>query len=136
MQIINFPFPSAPSIDALRSAEQCLLSITALELKNPTTVLKEATGGDLKLTALGRAMAAFPISPRHSRMLLAAVELVSAGSEKSATVVHYALALAAALSSESPFLEPDTVVATELKQSSYNSSEKVLLSNYKYMASC
>lgn len=111
-------------MDALRTAEQCLLSISALEVKNPATAIKAATGTDLKLTALGRAMAAFPISPRHSRMLLAAVELESGGLPESATVVHYALALAAALSSESPFLEADTVVTTELKHTN-DSSEKV-----------
>jgi len=45
-------------------------------------------------------MAAFPIGPRHARMLLAAAsfEATTPG------VLHHGLALAAAISQESPFL--------------------------------
>lgn len=85
---------------------------------------KLATGSDLELTALGKAMASFPISPRHSRMILAAIELV-ANSRKNVTAVHHALGLAAALSCESPFLEADTVVATELRHANQSVAEKV-----------
>lgn len=56
----NFPFPSPPEPEALAAAERCLVALSALD---------PASG---QLTALGRAMAAFPISPRHARMLLEA----------------------------------------------------------------
>lgn len=57
-QVHNFPFPTPPDPDALRSAHRCLEALAALEPKSGA------------LTAVGRAMAAFPISPRHARMLL------------------------------------------------------------------
>ncbi len=58
MQVHNFPFPTPPDPEALRSAHRCLEALAALEPKSGA------------LTAVGRAMAAFPISPRHARMLL------------------------------------------------------------------
>lgn len=125
LQIVNFPFPTPPSIDALRGAEQCLLSISALQMKSSTTAARAATGSDLELTPTGLAMAVFPTSPRHSRMILAAAELASSQSTNSAETVHYALGLAAALTSESPFLEADTVVMAEQPPTGHNVTNKV-----------
>ena len=54
------------------------------------------------LTSTGRAMAALPISPRHSRMLLAAAASPVRG------CLAAAVAAAAALSLDSPFLHGDS----------------------------
>eukprot|EP00892_Ulva_mutabilis_P012877 jgi/Ulvmu1/9962/UM059_0010.1 len=112
-KIVNFPFPASPRTNALQSAEQCLLSILALRVKSIRVAAKSATSSDLELTDMGAAMAAFPLSPRHSRMILAAVELASGQAHKAAETVHHALGLAAALSCESPYLEADTILAAE-----------------------
>jgi Helicase associated domain (HA2) len=55
-------------------------------------------------------MVAFPISPRHSRLILAAAELLQSGRFQDPRLLLSAIALAAVLSAESPFLESSTVV--------------------------
>jgi ATP-dependent RNA helicase DHX37/DHR1 len=57
IKIINFPFPTPPTREALRGAEKLLISLGALD---------EA---GLSVTGLGEAMSALPISPRYSKML-------------------------------------------------------------------
>uniref|UniRef100_A0AAY4DWV1 RNA helicase n=1 Tax=Denticeps clupeoides TaxID=299321 RepID=A0AAY4DWV1_9TELE len=70
-KVVNFPFPTPPSSEALAAAEQLLVSLGALE--EPP---REGRVIDLKrarlscpITPLGRAMAAFPVSPRYAKML-------------------------------------------------------------------
>ncbi|XP_065890829.1 probable ATP-dependent RNA helicase DHX37 isoform X2 [Dysidea avara] len=59
-KVINFPFPTPPSKEALQSAETLLIQLGALEYTvNKATVL----------TSLGRTMSQFPVAPRYSKML-------------------------------------------------------------------
>ena len=122
MQILNFPFPTPPEPAALLAAEQCLVSLSALVPNASATSLKRASESQLELTPLGRAMAAFPLSPRHSRMLLEAATLVATDSAPD-DVLPYSLALAAALSAEAPFVHSDSL----LQQSSDNPPSKQAL---------
>jgi ATP-dependent RNA helicase DHX37/DHR1 len=74
-QVGKFPFPLPPEAAALRSAAACLLALGALEPAPPrragaAAAAAAADAASGKLTELGRLMAVFPISPRHSRMLL------------------------------------------------------------------
>ena len=57
VQVLNFPFPTAPDRDALAAAERTLRALGALD-------------ADGALTERGRAMAALPLDPRPSRMIL------------------------------------------------------------------
>jgi HrpA-like RNA helicase len=57
-QVHNFPFPTPPEAAALKAATSVLEALCALD------------PGSGALTPVGRAMAVFPIGPRHSRMLL------------------------------------------------------------------
>jgi ATP-dependent RNA helicase DHX37/DHR1 len=96
-KVVNFPFPTPPEQAALKAAENCLVALGALHPQS------------LVLTALGKQMAAFPIGPRHARMLLAASKssLSSSGSQSKADkrgLLPYAIALAAVMSVDSPFL--------------------------------
>ncbi|GAB4819939.1 hypothetical protein N2152v2_006985 [Parachlorella kessleri] len=123
-KVTNFPFPSPPEPEALQAAERCLVALSALD---------PALG---QLTELGKAMAAFPVSPRHARMLLEAAMHDTARSASAAAgkkrkkgggaapgaaaeggaavgVLRYAVALAAALSVDSPFVHVDAVQAGE-----------------------
>ncbi|KAK4406979.1 ATP-dependent RNA helicase DEAH13 [Sesamum angolense] len=91
--VANFPFPTPPETDALIEAERCLKVLEALD-------------GNGRLTPLGKAMARYPMSPRHSRMLLTAIQIMQQVKEyaRANLVLAYAVAAAAALSLANPFL--------------------------------
>ncbi|KAK3262004.1 hypothetical protein CYMTET_29120 [Cymbomonas tetramitiformis] len=106
----NFPFPTAPEPADLVMAEQTLIRLGALE-----------RGGKGKITELGARMARFPVSPRHSRMLLAALELEESRGLKGC--VALAVITAAAISQESPFTTGDSSNAEEGEKSKEKSEE-------------
>lgn len=70
-KVVNFPFPTPPSSEALISAEQLLISLGALEEPSRRGRLCEMERAPLScpITPLGRAMAAFPVAPRYAKML-------------------------------------------------------------------
>ncbi|TRY60549.1 hypothetical protein DNTS_026966 [Danionella cerebrum] len=70
-KVVNFPFPTAPSGDALIAAEKLLISLRALEEppRRGRFGELERAGLSCPITPLGRAMAAFPVSPRYAKML-------------------------------------------------------------------
>ncbi|KAF5455305.1 hypothetical protein F2P56_024899 [Juglans regia] len=90
-KVQNFPFPTPPKITALVEAEQCLKALEALHSNG-------------KLTPLGKAMARFPMSPRHSRMLLTVIQTMRMVNcyARANLVLGYAVAAAAALSLSNP----------------------------------
>uniref|UniRef100_A0A3B4B223 Activating signal cointegrator 1 complex subunit 3 n=1 Tax=Periophthalmus magnuspinnatus TaxID=409849 RepID=A0A3B4B223_9GOBI len=69
-KVVNFPFPTPPSTEALMAAEQLLISLGALQ-EPPRTGVKEMERARLScpITPLGRAMASFPVAPRYAKML-------------------------------------------------------------------
>ncbi|CAN4111471.1 unnamed protein product [Withania somnifera] len=92
-KVANFPFPTPPEPTALVEAERCLKVLEALDSNG-------------RLTPLGKAMAQYPMSPRHSRMLLTVIQIMQKVNDYSRanTVLAYAVAAAAALSLSNPFL--------------------------------
>ncbi|MCI4380964.1 hypothetical protein PGIGA_G00246080 [Pangasianodon gigas] len=70
-KVVNFPFPTPPSSEALVSAEQLLISLGALEEppRQGRMVDMERARLSCPITPLGRAMAAFPVAPRYAKML-------------------------------------------------------------------
>jgi hypothetical protein len=62
-------------------------------------------------------MALLPLTPRHSRIILEAALLVSQAQSKDTQVVLLAVALAAVLSTESPFMHSDSVAASDASKS-------------------
>ncbi|KAK1558806.1 hypothetical protein Q3G72_006884 [Acer saccharum] len=91
-KVANFPFPTPPEATALSEAECCLKALEALD-------------GNGRLTTLGKAMAQYPMSPRHSRMLLTLILIMKMKSYARANLVlGYAVAAAAALSLSNPFV--------------------------------
>ncbi len=85
-RLLNFPFPTPPERGALAAAQACLQALGALD----------AAG---ELTEQGRAMAALPLPPRASRLIL------QVGKKKRA--LPHAVALAAVMSVDSPFVHLD-----------------------------
>lgn len=63
VQVLHFPFPTSPEAGALKAAQACLVALSALQAPSHPSQ-------PLGLTPLGKAMSAYPITPRHSRMLL------------------------------------------------------------------
>jgi ATP-dependent RNA helicase DHX37/DHR1 len=80
--VINFPFPSAPSKEQLTIAEKTLVHLGALE---------KETGN---ITDIGRQMALLPLAPRLSRMIIGALKHAH---------LLYVIAMAAALTIGDPF---------------------------------
>ncbi|XP_070689634.1 probable ATP-dependent RNA helicase DHX37 [Pempheris klunzingeri] len=70
-KVVNFPFPTSPSAEALVAAEQLLVSLGALKEPPRTGSVKEMERARLScpITPLGRAMASFPVAPRYAKML-------------------------------------------------------------------
>ncbi|XP_073149565.1 ATP-dependent RNA helicase DEAH13 isoform X2 [Henckelia pumila] len=92
-KVANFPFPTPPETNALIEAENCLKVLEALDSKG-------------RLTPVGRAMAHYPMNPRHSRMLLTVIQTMQRvkDSSRASIVLGYAVAAAAALSLSNPFI--------------------------------
>ncbi|KAJ4727732.1 ATP-dependent RNA helicase [Melia azedarach] len=106
-KVANFPFPTPPEATALVEAERCLKALEALDSNG-------------RLTTLGKAMAHYPMSPRHSRMLLTLIKIMKGKSYARANLVlAYAVAAAAALSLSNPFafqLEESQTNGDDLEQ--------------------
>ena len=126
VQILHFPFPTPPDHDALRSAERTMVAISALTPKNCILAEQTSTGADLVLTDVGGAMVDYPLSPRPSRLILAAAELLQQGRLKDKKLLVYAIGLAATLSAESPFLASATRPAAA-DQDPADASDKVCM---------
>ncbi|XP_078431086.1 RNA helicase family protein [Wolffia australiana] len=94
-KVENFPFPTPPLPEAFTEAEQCLKAL-------------EGVDSEGSLTPIGREMARYPMSPRHSRMILSFIRLLRRHPRCSRAnlVLGYAVASAAALSFHSPFIYP------------------------------
>ncbi|KAK1367944.1 RNA helicase [Heracleum sosnowskyi] len=92
-KVANFPFLTPPVASAIDKAEGSLKVLEALD-----------TNG--RLTPLGKAMVHYPMSPRHSRMLLTAIQILQKDHVHSRKnlVLGYAIAAAAALSLSNPFI--------------------------------
>lgn len=98
--VTNFPFPSPPDPSSLVAAERCLINLSAINK------------GDGSLTSIGKSMAKLPIEPRHARLLLE-VLMNRDNSQNDETLVNtlvmFAIRLTAAMSLESPFINPSSL---------------------------
>ncbi|XP_037600207.1 probable ATP-dependent RNA helicase DHX37 isoform X2 [Cebus imitator] len=70
-KVINFPFPTPPSMEALIAAEELLIALGALQAPQKAERVKQLQKDRLScpITALGRTMATFPVAPRYAKML-------------------------------------------------------------------
>ncbi|KAM3225200.1 hypothetical protein ACQJBY_058134 [Aegilops geniculata] len=91
-KVENFPFPMPPNKESLVEAQRCLKIL-------------EAVDNQEKLTSMGKAMAQYPMSPRHSRLLLTIIKMLKRqeGCARSNLILGYATAAASALSYTNPF---------------------------------
>ncbi|XVF32822.1 hypothetical protein REPUB_Repub17cG0115800 [Reevesia pubescens] len=120
-KVANFPFPTSPGPTALVEAERCLKALEALDSNG-------------RLTSLGKAMAHYPMSPCHSRMLLTVIQIMRRVKNyaRANLVLGYAVAAAAVLSSTNPFVMQSEESYTQTDESKQDDgsdpldSEKVL----------
>lgn len=108
----KFPFPTPPETSSLELAHRTLRSIGALEM--PVEDINE----ELKITALGRALVNFPVSPRYAKMLIIAHQ---------SDCLDWVLAIVAALAVGSPFVQnlegPRNSIDPAWKQWASNTSD-------------
>ncbi|KAI3909067.1 hypothetical protein MKW98_011428 [Papaver atlanticum] len=93
-ELAKFPFPTPPKDTALVEAERCLKALEALDSSEG-------------ITPLGKAMSHYPMSPRHSRMLLTVIQIMRKvkDHDRANLVLGYAVAAAAAaLSLSNPLM--------------------------------
>ncbi|KAL6982452.1 ATP-dependent RNA helicase DEAH13 [Sarracenia purpurea var. burkii] len=92
-KVSNFPFPTPPELPALSEAERCLRTLEALD-------------GSGSLTPQGKVMAQYPLSPRHSRMLLTVIQIMKwvKNYDRANLVLGYTVATAASMSLSNPFV--------------------------------
>ncbi|GJQ81320.1 putative ATP-dependent helicase [Trypoxylus dichotomus] len=81
-KIVNFPFPTAPDLMQLKTAESRLEALELIE--------------NSKVTPLGRAVAKFPVLPRYGKMLALSLQF---------DLLPYAICMVAALSVQEVLLE-------------------------------
>jgi ATP-dependent RNA helicase DHX37/DHR1 len=101
--VVNFPFPTPPDRKGLRSAEELLTHLGALEPVTATRMVggaeKKGTLGG-KITELGKAMASFPVTPRFAKMLVIGVQH---------GCLPFVVAIVAGLSVGDPFLREEAL---------------------------
>ena len=96
-KVINFPFPTPPSTEAVMAAEHLLISLGAIESPNAHTPQeRKKLFGSGKITPLGNLMTQFPVAPRFSKMLSLANQH---------QLMPYVVALVSALSVPQLFVE-------------------------------
>ncbi|MFT7805018.1 putative ATP-dependent RNA helicase DHX37 [Arapaima gigas] len=105
-KVVNFPFPTPPSLDALVAAEHLLVSLGALEAPPHVGRAKQMERARLScpITPLGRAMAAFPVAPRYAKMLALG---------KQQGCLPYIITVVAAMTVREIFEEMDRPAASE-----------------------
>ncbi|XP_066499844.1 probable ATP-dependent RNA helicase DHX37 [Hoplias malabaricus] len=109
-KVVNFPFPTPPSSDALVSAEQLLVSLGALEEPARQGRMADIERARLScpITPLGRAMATFPVAPRYAKML-------ALGRQQGC--MPYIIIIVAAMTVREIFEEVDRSVSSEEESS-------------------
>ncbi|KAL3975583.1 reticulon-4-interacting protein 1, mitochondrial [Sarotherodon galilaeus] len=112
-KVVNFPFPTPPSTEALVAAEQLLVSLGALEEPPCTGRLKDMQRAKLicPITPLGRAMASFPVAPRYAKMLALG---------KQQDCLPYVIAVVAAMTVREIFEDLDRPARSEDESSKLN----------------
>ncbi|XP_037634833.1 probable ATP-dependent RNA helicase DHX37 [Sebastes umbrosus] len=111
-KVVNFPFPTSPSAEALIAAEQLLVSLGALIEPPRSGRMDEMERARLScpISPLGRAMASFPVAPRYAKMLALG---------KQQDCLPYVIAVVAAMTVREIFEDLDRPAASEDESSKF-----------------
>ncbi|KAM9330878.1 putative ATP-dependent RNA helicase DHX37 [Gastrophryne carolinensis] len=126
-KVVNFPFPTPPSTDALIAAEELLSSLGALQMPQKTKRLKDLQKAKLSspITPLGRTMASFPVSPRYAKMLALG---------KQHDCLPYVITIVAAMTVRELFEELDRPAISEEEKSTLKAKKARVLQMQKMWA--
>ncbi|KAM5199449.1 putative ATP-dependent RNA helicase DHX37 isoform 2-T2 [Hipposideros larvatus] len=105
-KVINFPFPTPPSVEALIAAEELLISLGALQAPQKAERMKQLQKSRLScpITALGKTMATFPVAPRYAKMLALS---------RQHGCLPYAITIVAAMTVRELFVELDRPASSD-----------------------
>ncbi|KAK2490106.1 hypothetical protein MC885_014358 [Smutsia gigantea] len=105
-KVINFPFPTPPSLEALTAAEELLVALGALQAPKKVERVKQLQKSRLScpITELGRTMATFPVAPRYAKMLALS---------RQHSCLPYAITIVAAMTVRELFEELDRPAASD-----------------------
>ncbi|XP_062942073.1 probable ATP-dependent RNA helicase DHX37 isoform X2 [Cynocephalus volans] len=105
-KVINFPFPTPPSMEALIAAEELLIALGALQAPQKAERMQQLQRSRLScpITMLGRTMAAFPVAPRYAKMLVLSQQY---------GCLPYAITIVAAMTVRELFEELDRPAASD-----------------------
>ncbi|XP_008572511.1 PREDICTED: probable ATP-dependent RNA helicase DHX37 isoform X1 [Galeopterus variegatus] len=105
-KVINFPFPTPPSMEALIAAEELLIALGALQAPQKAERMQQLQRSRLScpITTLGRTMAAFPVAPRYAKMLVLSQQY---------GCLPYAITIVAAMTVRELFEELDRPAASD-----------------------
>ncbi|TKC46656.1 hypothetical protein EI555_011304, partial [Monodon monoceros] len=105
-KVINFPFPTPPSVEALIAAEELLIALGALQAPPKTERVKQLQRSQWScpITELGRTMATFPVAPRYAKMLALS---------RQHDCLPYAITIVAAMTVRELFEELDRPAASD-----------------------
>jgi ATP-dependent RNA helicase DHX37/DHR1 len=120
--VVNFPFPNPPDRLALRKAETLLTHLNALGFSppgKPGVNGSNMSGSHMTIgghiTELGKAMALFPVSPRFSKMLVAA---------RLGDSLPYVIAVVASLSVGNPFLHENFLDSKTMEANEHQDDDR------------
>lgn len=124
--VVNFPFPTRPSLEALTSAEKKLILLGALD----DSKIKNARFSELKklefasrLTPIGKSMSNYPVSARCSKMIVLSPS----------DLIHHVLALVCAMTVREMFLDSGKIRDLRKKWAGHGSCK--LLGDFMIMIS-
>ncbi|XP_058387231.1 probable ATP-dependent RNA helicase DHX37 [Diceros bicornis minor] len=105
-KVINFPFPTPPSVESLIAAEELLIALGALQAPRKAERVKQLQTSRLScpITELGKTMATFPVAPRYAKMLALS---------RQHGCLSYAITIVAAMTVRELFEELDRPAASE-----------------------
>ena len=116
-EVESFPFPTPPPPVSLKKAQELLLNIGVVKnipaSSNSIAISDKSKLRKTRLTEIGHLLAQFPISPRYSKMLMAA---------HTSGLLRHAIAFVSSMVERSPFLSVGNSNYTENSQ--FNDIEK------------
>lgn len=104
-KIRNFPFPTVPDLANIEATEKRLLTMDALEKRIVDVDVKK--NESIRITALGKIISTFPVSPRYGKMLAIAIQQ---------NLLDHVIAIVALLTVQEIFLYPDQSDAGETEE--------------------